>query len=216
LSPAPFVRIWDLPVRLFHWSLVLLVPALWWTAENDRMDVHILLGEIMLGLLLFRLLWGVLGSSTARFARFVKGPGAILRYLRGGRRAFGHNPLGGWSVLLMLTALSVQVGLGLFASDEDGLHYGPLSRHMPDLESAHELAERHETVFQVIVALIALHLLAILYHLLVKRDNLVTPMVTGRGQAGESGEVLVPAPFWRFLLSLGLAAGLTLVIILIL
>ena len=214
--PAPHVRVWDLPVRLFHWSLVLLVPALWWAAETDRMDLHILLGETMLGLLLFRLLWGVLGSSTARFARFVKGPGAVLRYLRGGQRAIGHNPLGGWSVVLMLLALSIQVGLGLFASDEDGLHFGPLSRHMPDLESAHALAERHETFFWVIVSLIALHVLAILWYLLVKRDNLVTPMVTGRGQAGESGEVLVPAPFWRFLLSAGLAAGLTLVIIQIL
>ena len=209
---TPTVRVWDLPVRLFHWSLVLLVPALWWTAENDRMELHILLGEIMLGMILFRLLWGLLGSSTARFSRFVKGPRAVLRYLRGGGRAFGHNPLGGWSVVLMLLALAVQVGLGLFASDEDGIYAGPLSRHMPDLESAHTLAERHETMFWVIVALIALHVLAILWYRLAKRDDLITPMVTGRGQAGESGEALVPAPFWRLLLALALAAGLTLAI----
>ena len=209
---TPTVRVWDLPVRLFHWSLVLLVPALWWTAENDRMELHILLGEIMLGMILFRLLWGVLGSSTARFSRFVKGPRAVLRYLRGGGRAFGHNPLGGWSVVLMLLALAVQVGLGLFASDEDGIYAGPLSRHMPDLESAHLLAERHETVFWVIVALIALHVLAILWYRIAKRDDLITPMVTGRGQAGESGEALVPAPLWRLLLAVALAAGLTLAI----
>lgn len=208
------VRIWDLPVRLFHWSLVLLVPALWWTAENDRMDLHILFGEIMLGLILFRLLWGLLGSSTARFSRFVRGPAAVLRYLRGSGRAFGHNPIGGWSVVLMLLALSVQTGLGLFASDEDGIYHGPLSRHMPDLDSAHELAERHETFFWVIVALIALHVLAILYYLIVKRDNLVAPMVTGRGHAGEAGEALAPAPLWRFLLAAALATGLTLAIVL--
>jgi cytochrome b len=213
---APKVRVWDLPVRLFHWSLVLLVPALWWTAEDKRMDLHILLGEIMLGLILFRLLWGLLGSSTVRFSRFVKGPGAVLRYLRGGGRALGHNPLGGWSVVLMLLALSVQVGLGLFASDEDGIYAGPLARHMPDLDSAHALAERHETVFWVIVALIALHVLAILYYLLVKRDDLVTPMVTGRGRADASGEALVPAPLWRFLLAAALAVGLTLAITLFL
>ena len=213
---APTVRVWDLPVRLFHWSLVLLVPALWWTAETDRMDTHMLLGEIMLGLLLFRLLWGVLGSSTARFASFVKGPRAVLRYLRGGARGLGHNPVGGWSVVLMLLALSVQVGLGLFASDEDGIYSGPLSRHMPDLESAHTLAERHETVFWVIVALIALHVLAILWYRLVRRDDLVTPMLTGRGQAGDAGEALVPAPLWRFLLATALAVGLTLVITLVL
>ncbi len=213
---ASTVRIWDLPVRLFHWSLVLLVPALWWTAENDRMALHILLGEIMLGLLLFRLLWGVLGGSTARFSRFVRGPRAMLRYLRGEDSVFGHNPIGGWSVVLMLLALSVQTGLGLFASDEDGIHYGPLSRHMPDLDSAHELAERHESFFWVIVGLIAVHVLAILYYLVVKRTNLVAPMVTGRGPGGEAGAVLVPAPFWRFLLSTGLAVGLTLAIIMLL
>lgn len=210
------VRIWDLPVRLFHWSLVLLVPALWWTAETERMDLHILLGEIMLGLLLFRLLWGLLGSSTARFASFLKGPGAVLRYLRGRGRAFGHNPVGGWSVVLMLLALAVQIGLGLFASDEDGIYAGPLSWHMPDMESAHVLAERHETFFWVIVALIALHVLAILYYLLVRRDNLVTPMVTGRGPAGAAGEAMVPAPLWRFLLAAGLATGLTFTVILLL
>ena len=212
----PTVRVWDLPVRLFHWAIVLLVPALWWAAETRRMDLHILLGEIMLGLILFRLLWGVLGSSTARFAGFVKGPPAVLRYLRGGGKAFGHNPLGGWSVVLMLLALSVQVGLGLFASDEDGIYEGPLSRHMPDLDSAHTLAERHETVFWVIVALIALHVLAILYYRLVRRDDLVTPMVTGRGPAGVAGEAMVPAPLWRFLLAVALAAGLTLSITMLL
>jgi cytochrome b len=214
LSEAPTVRVWDLPVRLFHWAIVLLVPALWWAAETDRMDLHILLGEIMLGLILFRLFWGLLGSSTARFARFVRGPGAVLRYLRGERRSFGHNPVGGWSVLVMLLALAVQVGLGLFASDEDGIYAGPLSRHMPDLDSAHALGERHETMFWVLVALIALHVLAILWYRLVRRDDLVTPMVTGRGRPGPVGEAMVPAPLWRLLLSVALAAGITFVIVL--
>jgi len=213
MASGPKVGVWDLPVRLFHWSLVLLVPALWWTAETGRMDLHILLGEIMLGLILFRLFWGLFGSSTARFARFVKGPAAVLLYLRGGGRATGHNPLGGWSVVTMLLALSVQVGLGLFASDEDGISYGPLSGHMPDLESAHEIAERHETFFWVLVALIALHVAAILYYRLVKRDDLVTPMVTGRAPAGAAGEAMLPAPLWRLLLAAGLAAGLTYVVI---
>jgi cytochrome b len=207
------VRIWDLPVRLFHWAIVLLVPALWATHEWDLMDLHILLGEIMLGLVLWRLLWGVFGSSTARFAAFVRGPGAVLRYLKGkGGRAFGHNPLGGWSVVAMLLVLAVQIGVGLFASDEDGIYAGPLSRHMPDLDSAHGLVEWHETFFWILVGLIALHVLAILYYLIVKRDDLVTPMVTGRREAGETDAVLVPAPLWRFILSVMVAAGLTLLI----
>lgn len=201
------VRIWDLPVRLFHWAIVLLVPALWWTAETHRMELHMVLGEVMLGLILFRLLWGVLGSSTARFASFVRGPAAVIRYLRGAGRGLGHNPLGGWSVVLLLLALGVQTGLGLFASDEDGIYYGPLAS--TDLESAHTIAERHGTFFWILVALIALHVLAILYYLLVKRDNLVTPMVTGRGPAGEAAAAMVPAPLWRFLLAAALAAALT-------
>jgi len=214
LTTAPTVRVWDLPVRLFHWAIVLLVPALWWAAETGRMELHMLLGEIMLGLILFRLLWGLLGSSTARFSGFVKGPRAVLRYLRGERRYVGHNPLGGWSVLLMLLVLATQVGLGLFASDEDGIHAGPLARHMPDLESAHTLAARHETMFWVLATLIALHVLAILYYRIVKRDDLVTPMVTGRQPAGEGREALVPAPLWRLLLSVGLAAAIAFVIVL--
>jgi cytochrome b len=209
---VPKVRVWDLPVRLFHWAIVLLIPALWATHRFDNMDLHILLGEIMLGLVLWRLLWGVLGSSTARFAGFVRGPGSVIRYLTGrGARAFGHNPLGGWSVVVMLLALSVQTGLGLFASDEDGIYYGPLAS--TDLESAHEVAKWHETFFWVLVALIALHVLAVLYYVVVRRDNLVTPMVTGRRRADGAEAAMVPAPLWRFVLSAGLAAGLTLALI---
>jgi cytochrome b len=206
------VRIWDLPVRLFHWAIVLLVPALWATHEWDKLDTHILLGEIMLGLVLWRLLWGVLGSSTARFASFVRGPGAVLRYLRSGGKVFGHNPLGGWSVVAMLLLLAVQVGLGLFASDEDALNEGPLA-HRVSYETARSLAHRHETVFWVLVALIALHVAAILYYRIVRRDDLVTPMITGRGVAVVGEGPMVPAPLWRLLLSIVLAAGLTLVMV---
>ena len=106
----------------------------------------------MLGLVLFRLFWGLLGSSTARFAGFVRGPARVLRYLRGRTRAgLGHNPLGGWSVVLMLLLLLTQVGLGLFAIDEDGLVGGPLS-HLVSYETARTLAHRHETVFYVLLA----------------------------------------------------------------
>lgn len=206
------VWIWDLPVRLFHWAIVLLLPALWATHHWDRLDLHILLGEIMLGLVLWRLLWGVLGSSTARFAGFVRGPGAVLRYLRGGGKGFGHNPIGGWSVVAMLLLLTVQVGLGLFAIDEDAFSGGPLS-HLVSYETSRTLAHRHETVFWVIVALIALHVLAILWYRLVRRDDLITPMITGRGEAVEGAPTLVRAPLWRFLLSVALAAGLTFAII---
>ena len=204
------VRIWDLPVRLFHWAIVLLVPALWATHEWDMLDTHILLGEIMLGLVLWRLLWGVLGSSTARFASFVRGPGAVLNYLRSGGKAFGHNPLGGWSVVAMLLLLAVQVGLGLFAADEDALYEGPLAYRV-SYETARTFAHRHETVFWILVAIISLRVLAIFYYRIVKRDDLITPMITGRGEAVADAPALVPAPIWRFLLSVVLAIGMTLV-----
>jgi cytochrome b len=203
------VRIWDLPTRLFHWAIVLLVPALWWTHQIDRLDLHILLGEVMLGLVLFRLIWGLIGSSTARFASFVRGPGAALAYLRGKAAvAFGHNPIGGWSVALMLLLLGVQAGLGLFVSDEDGLNCGPLS-HLISYDSARILADRHETLFYILLGFIALHVAAILYYWIVKRENLVTPMVTGRRTAPPSGQAMIAAPLWRFLLAAVLAAGLT-------
>lgn len=203
------VRIWDFPIRAFHWAIVILIPALWWTHEIERLDLHILLGEIMLGLVLFRLIWGLIGSSTARFSGFLRGPGSVLLYLRGRAVAtFGHNPLGGWSALAMLLLLATQIGLGLFVSDEDGLNTGPLS-HFVDYDSARTLAHRHETLFYILLGVIALHVAAILYYLLVKRDNLITPMVTGYRAAPESGEAMIGAPLWRFLVAAALAAGLT-------
>jgi cytochrome b len=203
------VRVWDLPVRLFHWALVLLVAALWATHELDMMEVHVLLGQAMLGLILFRLIWGLIGSSTARFSSFLRGPRGVLAYLRAPGGAFGHNPLGGWSVVAMLAVLGVQVGLGLFASDEDGEHYGPLS-HLVSYDTAVTLAERHETLFNVLLALIGVHLAAVLYYRFVKREDLVTPMVTGRREPASSGEAMTPAPAWRFWLAASLALGLTL------
>ncbi|HYJ52569.1 MAG TPA: cytochrome b/b6 domain-containing protein [Allosphingosinicella sp.] len=205
------VRVWDLPTRLFHWSLVLLVPALWATHEWHRLDLHILLGETMLGLILFRLIWGLIGSSTARFSGFVRGPGAVLRYLRAPRTAFGHNPIGALSVVAMLLVLAIQVGLGLFASDEDALDVGPLS-HNISYDSARTLAERHETFFYILLGLIALHVAAILYYRFAKREDLVTPMVTGRREPTLPGEAMAPAPAWRFWVAAALAIAITLAI----
>ena len=203
------IAVWDLPTRIFHWLAVLLIPALWWTGKNEKLEVHMLLGQTMLCLVLFRLIWGLLGSSTARFGGFVRGPRTIAAYLGGRVEAgIGHNPVGALSVLAMLLALSVQVGLGLFASDDDGLYSGPLS-HFVGEDAAEEIAELHETNFYVICALIGLHLAAILFYVAVKRDNLVTPMVTGARAATLGTEPMVAAPAWRFLLAAGLAVALT-------
>lgn len=176
-------RIWDLPLRLFHWLLVSLMAFSWWSGETHQMDWHRLSGYCILGLLLFRLWWGFTGSRTARFTQFVRGPGAVLAYARtlghrSGHSADGHNPLGGWSVIAMLAAAAAMVTAGLFAVDVDGLESGPLADYV-SFDAGRTAAGIHETVFNVILALVALHVAAIVFYLGFKRVNLVRPMITG-------------------------------------
>jgi cytochrome b len=204
------VRIWDWPTRIFHWLLVLLIPAMWWTAENDRTELHVTLGLVMLALLLFRLIWGFIGSSTARFANFLKGPRGIMSYLNGhAAQAVGHNPLGGWSVFGMLALLCLQIGLGLFAGDEDGLVMGPLSLWL-DGDTVEWVTDAHEFVFNLLLALIALHVATILYYAVVQRKNLVGPMLTGSGRAPDGTAPMRPAPAWRVLVGLIVAGAVAL------
>jgi cytochrome b len=172
--------IWDLPIRLFHWTLVLLIGAAWATQEQLRdNERHALVGYAILTLLLFRLFWGLVGSETARFASFLHGPARIFAYVRGtGGVRVGHNPLGGWSVALMLALLALQVGTGLFLSDDD--FFAPLSFWITE-DTADTLADIHELNFNLLLAAIVLHVVAILYYALAKRQNLVGPMLTGKG-----------------------------------
>jgi len=198
------VRLWDLPVRIIHWSFVVLIPSLWWTAENHAMDWHIRLGVTLLALLTFRILWGFFGSSTARFAGFVRGPRAVLDYfasLKGNAPhgpVVGHNPAGGWSVLALLGLMALQVTLGLFAGDPDDGTTGPLN-HLVGFSTYDLATEAHEVVFNLIVAVVVLHLAAIVFYTLVKHDRLVPPMITGKRvfPAGTSG--MQPVPAWRAL-----------------
>lgn len=199
MPKTPKLPVWDLPTRLFHWLLVLLFALSWWSAENHEMEWHYRSGLTLLMLLAFRLIWGFIGGSSARFAGFVRGPGATLDYLRGARaKSVGHNPLGGYSVIAMLLALVVQVGTGLFATDIDGLESGPLS-HFVDFDQGRLAAKVHGTSFNILLVLIGLHIAAILFYLVVRRRNLVGPMVTGRdGSLGGEVRGLVPAGPVRF------------------
>lgn len=201
------VRLWDWPVRLCHIGFILLVPASWWTYTEGEMDWHIRIGLAMLGLVLFRILWGFFGSETARFRQFVAGPGAIVAYLRDGRwHGMGHNPLGGLSVVAILLALLAQTMLGLFTSDTDGLVYGPLS-HLISYEQSAAAGQWHERMFNLILALVALHLSAIMVHMMLLGHNLIGPMVTGRKPL--DGPAVQPrlAPAWLpFLLAAPVAA----------
>lgn len=186
---SPAVRVWDFPTRLFHWALVVLVAFSWWSGENHDMDRHRLSGYAILALVVFRLFWGFAGSATARFAQFLRGPGTVGAYARGllTRRhtpSFGHNPMGGWSVVALLLTLFAMVGAGLFAVDVDGLESGPLSDYV-SFDAGRQASELHEAAFGVLLALVALHLIAIVYYRVVLKTNLVRPMITGKG---------VPAP----------------------
>ena len=183
------VRVWDLPTRLFHWSLVLLVAFSGITGEfgddfgANVLDWHARSGYAIIALLFFRLLWGFVGGTHARFRSFVRGPRAVLAYLRELRAGksephLGHNPAGGWSVLLMLACLALQVGTGLFLSDDDLGFTGPLANHVSDRMSD-RLHALHEANFVVLMGLVALHLSAVVFHLWVKKENLVRAMVSG-------------------------------------
>jgi cytochrome b len=195
------VAVWDLPVRLFHWLFAALIAAAWWTGEEEMVEWHYRIGLAILGLLVFRLVWGFIGSSTARFAGFVGGPRAILDYLRGrSPLAIGHNPLGALSVLALLGLVALEVGLGLFASDEDGLLTGPFASLVSD-DTAERLTELHEDAFDWLVVLIALHVAAILWYLFVRRKNLVAPMITGWTQAPAGTPAMVRGSAWRAVLA---------------
>jgi cytochrome b len=181
------IQIWDVPIRLAHWLMVILIAVSWWTAENGQLEYHRYSGYTLLGLLVFRIYWGFAGSETARFANFVKGPKAIVLYLKqlpqrvSDHRVSvpGHNPLGALSVIALLLLLVAQVALGLFAVDVDGIESGPLS-HLVSFETGRGCAEVHETLFNALLAIIGLHIAAVLFYFFYKRDNLIAAMIHGR------------------------------------
>ena len=201
--------VWDLPVRLFHWSVVLLIGLSWWSAEESFDRVHFWSGYALLFLLLFRILWGFAGSSTARFSSFVRGPAAVAAYLRSGRHAqAGHTPLGALSVVAMLLALLAQITTGLVQIDDDDFVEGPLSGLVSyDLALlAHDV---HQVSFKVLLGLVALHVAAIAYYQFVRRRSLVRPMITGRAELPPDVSPMTPAPRRRLLACAATALILT-------
>lgn len=207
-ASASAQRVWDLPTRLFHWVLVGLVGFSWWSGKNDRIDLHIWSGIAILTLLLFRLLWGFFGSSTARFAYFVRGPQAVLGYMRGQWRGIGHSPLGALSIVALLAALAVQIGLGLFSTDEDGLFSGPLAP-LVSLDQNEQFADLHDDFFNIVLALIAIHVAAVLFYRLFLGKKLIGPMITGRAAIDPNEQPMRPGKWWVALLCLGVALGIS-------
>lgn len=174
------VPIWDLALRVFHWSLVAAVSAAIATglAGGDWMVWHGRAGVAIAGLLGFRFSWGLLGSETARFRSFLPTPARLRAYLAGRWHGVGHNPLGALSVIALLTLLAVQLGTGLF-SDDDIAFSGPLVSLVPD-EQISALTAWHHRVVNLLYGLLGLHIAAIAFYAVVRRKNLVRPMVTGQ------------------------------------
>lgn len=186
--PLQKIRVWDLPLRLFHWSLVGLVVMSWVTSQADLdlyydMTLHMYCGYSLLTLLIFRVLWGFWGSDYACFCHFVCSFKTTLNYAKNlfkpsSSHFIGHNPLGAWSVLLLLTALFVQTSTGLFASDEISTE-GPLYERVSS-EMSQWLTWLHKINFYfVLLGLIGLHLSAVFFYLFYKKENLIRPMITG-------------------------------------
>jgi cytochrome b len=201
-------RVWDVPTRFVHWAIVILLGISWWTAENHEMEWHQRSGLMLCMLVVFRIVWGFIGGSTARFAQFLKGPATVIAYLKssGPWRGLGHNPVGAWSAVLLILILVSQIVTGLFAVDVDGIESGPLS-YMVDFDQGRLSASIHEINFNVILTLSALHIVAIFFYLRVRKRNLIGPMVSGAatGDHVESGLSLTPAPLWRLAIAVAIS-----------
>ncbi len=206
------MRVWDLPIRLFHWSLVVLLATSYVSIQEGWMQVHLIAGYVMLGMLVFRVIWGFVGSDTARFDRFLRSPFAALAHLadmfrREDDRTVGHNAAGGWMVLVLLLALAVQVGSGLCANTDDSVFVnGPLAAYVGH-EWSDTLSRLHAFNFNVILGLIGLHVVAVLAYAALKGQDLVRPMITGKKRLpGATRQPRIASPLRAFLVIVVAAA----------
>jgi cytochrome b len=206
-SEAPrSVPVWDLPIRLFHWSLALLVVLSWASGKSGKLEIHMTSGAVIISLLLFRLAWGVVGSPTARFAHFVGGPSRILAYVRGRWSGLGHNPLGALSVLAMLGLLLAQASFGLFATDDIATD-GPFA-WMVSSATTKRLSALHRQGAWLLLGLVAIHLAAIAFYRIKKGENLVAPMISGVKEVRGPAEPQRLASSWLALVLVLVSAAL--------
>ncbi|MDG1752209.1 MAG: cytochrome b/b6 domain-containing protein [Thalassotalea sp.] len=177
--------VWDLPVRIFHWCFVCVLVALWYTSDqdNDLIEIHMKLGYTALSLVLFRVLWGIWGTRYAQFKNFIPSISELKAYIHdfrlGKAKAYiGHNPLGSLMVVFILFAVLLQATSGLFISDDifsAGPYNGTLSESFEKL-----LKTTHSNGFNIILTLSGLHIFAVLYYLIIKKQNLIKPMFNGK------------------------------------
>ena len=186
--------VWDLPVRLFHWLLVIALVAQWVTAEmmDNAMDIHFYIGYFLLGLILFRVIWGIFGPRYARFSNFVKGPGETLNYARALAQKkppgfTGHNPVGGLMVIATLLIVALQGVSGLFITDDvfsNGPYYGQVSQETEKL-----MSWLHHNLFNAIMAIAAIHIVAIVVYQRILKYDLVKPMLTGKKETSHQNGI---------------------------
>ncbi|OQW60460.1 MAG: hypothetical protein A4S17_00790 [Proteobacteria bacterium HN_bin10] len=206
------VHVWDLPTRLFHWSLLALVIVAWFTGEEEgaAAQIHRYAGETIAGLIVFRVIWGFMGGEHARFADFAAGPAAIIAHVRDllsqdPKRHLGHNPLGGVAVFLLLAVVAGVVVTGLFSGEENNA--GPFVGLW-----GLELSELHEVLFRVLQGLVVIHVLGVVVESVKARDALLPAMITGskRRRADEPGENAKRAGFVAFIGALTVGASVSL------
>lgn len=200
------IKVWDLPLRLFHWLMALSVLAAVISGElgGNLIDWHGRFGELLLGLLVFRIIWGFIGSTHARFISFFPTPARISSYIKGQWQGAGHNPLGAVSAFSLLGVLAGVVTTGLCANDDIAFH-GPLF-DLVNKPLSDSLSTWHAQLFDVLIVLIPFHLAAIVFHVQVKKHDLITPMITGEKTVSHDQAVGISGGgIIRFLVALTIA-----------
>lgn len=212
------LKVWDLPTRLFHWTLVLSIAFMWYSADTggNMLVWHLRCGLFILALLIFRLCWGFWGSDTARFTQFVRGPTQIQRYLRGQlseNEQPGHNPLGALMVLALIGGLLFQVTTGLFSADENTFLNNGYLNHLVSSAIGTQLRTIHMAFFNFLLLLIAIHISTVVFYKLVKKHDLIKPMVTGYKYLEGQLPVLAFANAAKLLLALAVAMAAVVLIL---
>jgi cytochrome b len=205
------INVWDISIRAFHWALVAGIGFMWFSGEEggNIMTWHIYIGYAMLGLIVYRLFWGFIGTPYARFSAFLKGPSQTFAYLKGmlkGETAdsLGHNPLGGWMVILLMILIFTQAFSGLFSSDDiftEGPLYAVVSSKTSEL-----FTSIHHLNFNILLAAIALHIAAVAFHVFVKKEALIKSMLTGKKSTSQPSRFNTNPNYILMMLSAGIAA----------
>ena len=217
--------VWDVPTRVFHWSLVTLVAVAWATTESDSgfvFQIHLLAGYLVLGLIIFRLIWGFVGTRYARFREFVRPWSTVRDYTKRlmslrPPHSIGHNPLGGWMIVLLLVCIAGIVVTGLFGGEARSGQLeqaGPLAHYL-STAVASDLKEIHEALFNILLVLVGIHVAGIITDIVLTRDNLIRAMITGFKSvpANSASEAAAAAPVVRATAAILVAAAITLLIV---